>query len=316
MTTDQRFILTRSAGNATRSPPSAPPPVPPTQAKAAEGGCGCGGAARPRPPSFPEVRVNGVEIDAQAIARELQHHPAADPLEAWTAAVRALVVRRLLAEEARRLALVATPETDGTALETEEEALVRILLEQVLQPATPDPAECRRFYDSQSGRFRTPDLFEAAHILIEPETDDEAGWMNAEALARRLSAEIGDSRTAFVQAAREHSSCPSAQQDGSLGQVRRGELMPAVQAALEDTDPGTNRAEPVRSRFGWHLLRLERRIPGRTLPYDAVSGRILDMLDARAWALAAGQYVSELAGKATIEGIELAPPESGPCAAC
>lgn len=315
MTTDQRFILTRSAGNATRSPPS-PPPVPPTQEKAAEGGCGCGGAPRPRPPSFPDVRVNGVEIDAQAIAHELQHHPAADPLEAWTAAVRALVVRRLLAEEARRLALVATPEIDGTALETEEEALVRVLLEQVLQPATPDPAECRRFYDSQSGRFRTPDLFEAAHILLEPETDDEAGWMNAEALARRLSAEIGDSRTAFVEAAREHSSCPSAPQDGSLGQVRRGELTPAVQAALEDTVPGTNRAEPVRSRFGWHLLRLERRIPGRTLPYDTVSGRILDMLDARAWALAAGQYVSELASKATIEGIELAPPESGPCAAC
>lgn len=315
--TTARFVLTRSSGQR----PPAPAPSPPPAASAAPAG-GCGhhhhGApqARPAVPSFPDVRVNGVEIEASAIARELQHHPAEDPVEAWTQAARALAVRELLLQEARRRGVAADPDDDGGVRESEEEALVRALLEQALAPAEPDEAECRRLYESQRERFRTPDLFEAAHILIEPESDDAAGWTAAEARARALRADIGDSRAAFVEAARAHSTCPSAQQDGSLGQVRRGELAPPVQAALEDTPPGTNRAEPVRSRFGWHLIRLERRIEGRDLPYEVVRDRLRDTLEARAWAVAAGQYVAELAAAAQVEGVELAAPQSSPCASC
>lgn len=303
-----RFVLTRSSGG--RPPPPAPAPTPPPRPA---GGCG---GPRPEAPSFPEVRVDGVEIAPEAIARELQHHPAPDPVEAWTAAARALVVRELLLRRARELGLQPDPEADGDGHEAPEEALIRALLAQELAPARPAEAECRRYYDGQRARFRTPDLFEAAHILIEPETDDEAGWAAAEARARRLLADIGDSRTAFVEAARAHSACPSAQQDGSLGQVRRGELAPPVQAALEDTPEGANRSEPVRSRFGWHLIRLERRIEGRELPYEVVRERIVDTLEARAWAVAAGVYVGELAAAARIEGVQLAEPVESPCAAC
>ena len=307
MTDAPRFVLTRSSGR------SAPPPVPPPTAKP-QGAC----SAPPRPPapSFPDVLVDGVEIEAEAIARELQHHPAADPVEAWTAAARALVVRELLMKRARQLGLSAEPEPDGDAHEAPEEALVRALLERELAPSEPDETECRRYYEGQRDRFRTPELFEAAHILIEPETDDAGGWAAAEARARRLAGEIGQSRPAFVRAARTWSTCPSAQQDGSLGQVRRGELAPPVQAALEDTPEGTNRTEPVRSRFGWHLLRLERRIAGRDLPYEVVSDRIRDTLEARAWAVAAGTYVASLAAAAKIEGVELAASTESPCAAC
>lgn len=315
--TATRFVLTRSSGRS--APLPGPPPAPrprPAPAAATDSGCGHAATPRPKPPTFPDVRVNDVEIAAEAIARELQHHPAADPAEAWTGAARALVVRELLLQEARRRAITPEPEDEGGVRESEEEALVRRLLEQALNPAEPGEAECRRLYEAQRERFRTPDLFEAAHILIEPESDDETGWAAAEARARALRADIGDSRAAFVAAARDHSTCPSSQQDGSLGQVRRGELAPPVQAALEDTPAGTNRAEPVRSRFGWHLIRLERRIDGRELPFEIVQDKIRDTLEARAWAVAAGQYVAELAAAARIEGVELAVPEQSPCASC
>lgn len=320
--TTARFVLTRSSGRKTAPPPPQPAPAQAqAQAQTAHTGA-CGHhhhgppPARPSVPDFPEVRVNGVEIEAAAIARELQHHPADDPLAAWTEAARALAVRELLLQEARRRAVEAESDEDGGVRESEEEALVRALLEQALVPAEPDETECLRLYESQRDRFRTPELFEAAHILIEPESDDEAGWAAAEARVQALRADIGDSRTAFVEAARAHSTCPSAQQDGSLGQVRRGELAPPVQAALEDTPPGTNRDEPVRSRFGWHLIRLERRIAGRDLPYEVVRDRLRDTLEARAWAVAAGQFVAELAAAAQVEGVELAAPQSSPCASC
>jgi peptidyl-prolyl cis-trans isomerase C len=75
-------------------------------------------------------------------------------------------------------------------------------------------------------------------VLIEPDGADDAAWAAAEAQARAPVAEIGDDPTAFAEAARAFSACPSAQQDGSLGQVRRGELVPPVQAALDALGDG------------------------------------------------------------------------------
>src|SRR3546814_11664165 len=57
------------------------------------GGCGGQEPMLPSPPSFGEVRVNGVEITPEAIAEEIQHHPAPDAATAWIAAARALADR-------------------------------------------------------------------------------------------------------------------------------------------------------------------------------------------------------------------------------
>jgi peptidyl-prolyl cis-trans isomerase C len=270
---------------------------------------GCGGPepAIPPPPSFGEVWVNGVEIEPEAIAREIQHHPAPDAETAWIEAARALAVRELLMQEARRLGLEAEPETDEAGrLEDEEDALVRGLLETAVRPEAPGEAECRRYYEAQQHRLRTPDLFEASHILIEPEGEDEAAWNAAEAHARGIAATVADDAKAFAEAARTFSKCPSAQQDGSLGQIRRGELAPSVQAGIEALAEGTTGREPVRSRFGWHVLRLQRRIEGQVLPFEIVRDRIADMLEARSWSLGAARYVAELAARSDVQGIVIA----------
>lgn len=278
----------------------------PVLPEACESG-GCGGTQEPReaPASFGEVSVDGVEIEPEAIAREMQHHPAASGEIAWQAAARALVLRELMLREARRLGLPAEPEEEGGARETPEDALVRRLLELRLSPARAGEAECRRYYDGHAERFRTPELFEASHILIEPQAEDEAAWEAAKARAHALVAELGDDPTAFAEAARKFSGCPTAQQGGSLGQVRRGELAAPVQAALEALpEGGTSMA---RSRFGWHVLRLSRRLPGRTLPFELVREKIADMLEARAWTVAAARYAAELAAQADVQGVLIDP---------
>jgi peptidyl-prolyl cis-trans isomerase C len=196
-------------------------------------------------------------------------------------------------------------------METDSDALVRTLLERAVQPEPPSEEECRRVYEAESRKFRTPALFEASHILIEVTGDDPADWARAESQARLIATEVGDSRESFTAAAREFSNCPSARQDGSLGQIRRGELAPVLQHALESLQPGTTARDPIRSRFGWHVLRLERRMEGRQLPFEIVRAKIADMLEARAWVMASGHYIAELARGASIEGIDLAPPEAG-----
>ncbi|HET9231982.1 MAG TPA: peptidylprolyl isomerase [Vitreimonas sp.] len=296
-----RFEVTHSRAGERPQPPPAP-------AAPAHGGCGHSRAG----PEFPAVLVDGVEIDPERIAQETQNHPTGDPAEAWREAARALVVRELLLSEARRLGLESEPEevSEGR-FETDDESLIRAALERSVTPASPTDEECQRLFDGMKSRFVTPTLFEASHILIEPDSADEAGWVAAEAEARAIIELVGDDAKTFAAIARERSKCPTAQQDGSLGQIRRGELAPPVQAGLEALSEGETGKAPVRSRFGWHVLRLARRIEGRALPYDVVEPKIRDMLEARAWAVSAAQFVADLAAKVRIEGVELTPPDAG-----
>jgi peptidyl-prolyl cis-trans isomerase C len=278
----------------------------PTMMSSCETG-GCGGGPEPLippPPTFGEVRVNGVEITPEAIAQEIQHHPAPDAETAWTEAARALAVRELLLQEARRLGMEAEPDQDEAGRsEAEDDALIRMLLEHAVSAAEPGEQECRRFYDAYPERFRTPDLFDAAHILIEPESDDEAGWAVAQQRASEIAEEVGSDPVAFATAARAYSGCASAQQDGSLGQIRRGELVDSIQRGLEMLSDGETGREPVRSRFGWHVLRLQRRLPGRTIPFELARDKIADTLEARSWSIQSARYVAGLAGRGTVEGI-------------
>lgn len=302
-------------------------PEPQMPAACSSGGCGggggttatihihkrVGGAADPgpaAPPAYVRVSVNGTVIAPEAIAEEAQQHPAPDPASAWRAAARALAIRELLLQEAQRLGVAARPEVDEAGRrEVDEEALIREVLDTQAAPAAPTREECLRVYEQRRERFRTPPLLEARHILVEPGSDDEAGWAEAQRQAAVIAQEVGDDPAAFAEAAQAFSSCPSKMQGGSLGQLQPGDLVPVVQSAIEALPEGTTGREPVRSRFGWHVLRLDRRIPARELPFELVEGRIADMLEARAWTLAAARYTATLAGAARLEGVSLGPDE-------
>jgi peptidyl-prolyl cis-trans isomerase C len=253
------------------------------------------------PASRKTISVNGVVIPRAAIAQETQHHPASKPLDAMRAATAALVVRELLLQEARRLTIPAEPASDGEGRrETEEEALVRGLVEHEVRTPDADEAACRRFYEQNRRRFRTPDLYEARHILLPANQADGAEL--AQAILARLAQEPG----AFAALALAHSACPSGKTAGNLGQIGPGQTVPEFEEALAGMTVGTIHAEPVPTRFGLHIVALDRRIEGRDLPFDLVRERIAAWMGEKVRRVAIHQYVSILAGKADIQGIDLA----------
>ena len=69
--------------------------------------------------------------------------------------------------------------------------------------------------------------------------------------------------------------------------------------------PGEMSAEPVASRFGHHIIRLDRKIEGRQLPFEQVRDRIADYLADRVNRQATAHYLARLASHAKIEGIAL-----------
>lgn len=259
---------------------------------------------------MPSLVIDGVELPEALIAQEIQNHPSASAAEARAAAAHALAIRALLIRRGQDLRLTPDPETDALGREeTPEEALARAVLETELSVATPSQAECLRLYESQRERFRTPPLTEASHILLEAEADGDAG---AQALADGLIAQLRQGLASFADLARTHSACPSgASAGGSLGQLRPGDLVGEVESALAGLQPGEVAASPVRSRFGWHVLRLDRRIEGRLLPFELVEDRIRLHLESRAWTAAATRYVADLAAAARTEGVAVSLSDDG-----
>ncbi|GAM01843.1 peptidylprolyl isomerase [Sphingomonas parapaucimobilis] len=252
------------------------------------------------------VVVYGVEIPERLIAAEAQHHAGPSIGDARRAAAEALATKALLLHRARELGLVAMPEVDARGCEeTEEAALVRAVLETDVEIATPTEAECRRVYDAQSDRFRVPKLYEAGHILIEPRSASDACWRDAEDAARALATKLAKGEISFAEAARDYSSCSSAALGGLLGQMRCGDLVAEVEEPLLALQSGTVASAPVRSRFGWHILKLERCVEAGILPFEVVEPGIRLHLESRAWLAAGARYVSGLAEAAAAKGIAL-----------
>jgi len=253
------------------------------------------------------ITVNGVTISRAVISREVQHHPAASSMSAWTAAARALAIKELLLQEARRTNVSAEPLSDGVGrTETEAEAVIRALIDRDVTTPEPDEDSCRRYYMQNRQRFRSPDIYHASHILFAACADDTDAYARARVDAEKTLAALTDNPAAFADLARLHSACPSGALGGNLGQITAGDTTPEFERALNHLEPGAMSAEPVATRYGHHIIRLDGKHPGRELPYELVASRIADYLRDSVRRRAIAQYIARLVSMARIEGIDLA----------
>lgn len=239
------------------------------------------------------IRVNDIEIGPGSIAEEMQHHPAPSADEARRAAAEALVVRELLRQEARAQGFGGGDDA------------VENLLEAAVSTPEPDEATCRRYYDNNKKRFRSPDLVEAQHILVAAAPDETEERATAKAKAEDLARRIAADPACFGTLARAHSDCPSKANDGHLGQIGRGSLVPELETYVFAMKAGETCPVPVASRYGWHVVRVLERSGGRELPFESVRAAIAAYLTEVSWRRAVSQYIALLAGRAAIAGIAL-----------
>lgn len=248
-------------------------------------------------PLMADVTVNGVAIAATLIAAEAQNHPApaGKPGLAWRAAARALALREALVQEARALGLQPDPaELEPGRIETEDEALVRALIEREVTPEPVDDAALRAHYDAHPDKFRSPPLWQAAHILLPA----DAGQ-----LAEALLADLNAAPARFAALAEQHSLCSSKASGGLLGQIGPGDTVPEFEAALRALTPGQIAATPVNTRFGLHLVRLDEAAEGAVLPFASVLPRLQAAAEKAAWVRAAQVYAEQVLARARITGL-------------
>ena len=146
--------------------------------------------SRPAPAPSKPISVNGHIISAGAITQEIQYHPASSPSVSWRRAAEALVLRELLRGEIQRNSVEVTPLVDERGRrETTEEAKIRALIEREVCVPIPKEGELRRYYEANQAKFRSPELFEARHILIAARASDAAAFALAREKALALASD-------------------------------------------------------------------------------------------------------------------------------
>jgi peptidyl-prolyl cis-trans isomerase C len=208
-------------------------------------------------------------------------------------------VGELLRQRAVALGLLAPELAGGDDI---DHAIERLLAEEVQVPS-PTEMECRRHYETHLKDFQSGDLVYARHILFQVTPLVRVPEIRAR--AERTLAEVLATPDRLSALARELSNCPSGQQDGNLGQIGRGDTVPEFERALFRLGPTGILREVVKTRYGFHIVAVDQRIPGETLPFAAAHDRVAERLKASVEERALRQYVSILAGEAEIVGADL-----------
>ena len=160
---------------------------------------------------------------------------------------------------------------------------------------TVTPAEIDKYYQEHATEFESPSQVRAAHILLKvPETGGSEAEDKAKAAVAEIISRVKRGED-FAKLARERSQDPaSAVNGGDLGFVGKGEMVPPFEEALFKLKKGELSPEPVRTPFGYHVIKVTDVKEGSKKPKEAVTAQISERLAAEASDRAARAKADEL----------------------
>jgi peptidyl-prolyl cis-trans isomerase D len=144
---------------------------------------------------------------------------------------------------------------------------------------TPSEDDIRDYYEGNLDEFNIPKTVEARHILIKADQDakaeqDESARKKAEEIFK-LAKEGQD----FAELARKYSEGPTKAKGGYLGTFRREEMVKPFSDKAFSMNAG-DISEPVRTDFGWHIIKVEKVNPAKTLSLGEAEADIRKKLKA------------------------------------
>ncbi|MFT4194569.1 MAG: peptidylprolyl isomerase [Ottowia sp.] len=244
---------------------------------------GAGDAVMVTGPAGPMTRA-----EVEAMVRDLV--PAAerprflaDP-DAVAGFARSLYAQRLLAADALKAGLDATPEGQAYLKQLRERALAELLLRERERAALPSDqvleSYARSDYKAKPERFRQPEQVRARHILlaVAPDGSNDAA---VKARAEKLLADLRGGAD-FAALARQLSADKgSAARGGDLGLFGRGKMVPEFDAAAFALRKPGELAGPVKTKFGYHVIELLERKPAELRPFEQVLPELREEVRAR-----------------------------------
>jgi peptidyl-prolyl cis-trans isomerase C len=198
-----------------------------------------------------------------------------------------LIDNQLFANAAEAAKLGDTPEFQKQLAYLRERALREQYFEKTLKGSI-SVDEAQKIYNARVADLKPEVEFAARHILVD-----------SEAKAKELRAKVFAGED-FAKVATENSSdTGSAKQGGLLGYFGMGQMVPEFEAAVAKMQKGEV-SEPVKSQFGWHVIKLEDRRNKAPPTFDQVKDTIMNSLAVRK----AQEASAALRGKAKVEYVD------------
>lgn len=182
-----------------------------------------------------------------------------------TQILNSLVDQELLVQEAEKSKLENSPEYKEAMAQYHRQLMSNLLVKSKLANKLTE-AEAKKYYDKNKHLFSTAQV-RAQHILLETEKE-------ALRVLKLTQAPDAD----FQALAEKHSKDPSAKNNrGELGYFGRDRMVAEFTEAAFTAKVGTV-VGPVRTAFGYHLIKVIERDPGKTLGYDEVELKVKSAL--------------------------------------
>ena len=180
-----------------------------------------------------------------------------------------VISMRLYALEGESKKLDEAPEFKAALENTRRAMLAQSAMREMIKDSKVTDDDAKKFYDSNASMFTQPERIHARHILVKPESEDVTAQIISE-----LKAGVS-----FDVLARKYSIDPgSASRGGDLGEFPKGVMVPEFEeAAFALKNPG-DISQPVKSQFGWHIIKLEAKIPASAAPFEQVKPQIMQEL--------------------------------------
>ena len=232
--------------------------------------------------------VNGYEIFMSDIMnRRQQLGPQAQqyPMQLlFNLILQDMITVRLVADEARKQGYDKESQLRRAISQIEDQILQRELMSRYVKDNLTDDAVKAR-YDQFLKENPPLDEVRARHILVETEEQ-----------ARAVIVRIGKGED-FARLARELSTGPSGKVGGDLGYFTREKMVPEFSAAAFELRPGDVTKSPVKTQFGWHVIKVEDRRTQDAPSYAQAEGQMREQVEEQL----TRKYVGELREKAKVE---------------
>jgi peptidyl-prolyl cis-trans isomerase C len=176
----------------------------------------------------------------------------------------------------------------------------KFIQENITKKLTVTPTEVTEYYNGHTADFKHPDLIRSSHILIA--IPESAGEEQKKALLQRAEtlAERARKGEDFAKLAKDNSMDASASQGGDIGLTQSGDLAPEYEAAAAKLKVGEI-SGVVKTRFGYHVIKLTDRKPAGTATLDEVRADLTEYLKNQKEEAEVDKLVKTLHGQAKVE---------------
>jgi peptidyl-prolyl cis-trans isomerase C len=236
------------------------------------------------------ARVNGVDIHQSDLAiaeEEIGSNVPSQPPEAKRDYLINFVANMiLLAKAAEAKNLADSTDFKQRMAFAHNKVLMEMLLQSTAKAALTDEA-MHKVYDEASKQMANEEEVHARHILVETEAE-----------AKAISAELKKGAD-FAQLAKQKSKDPGASEGGDLGYFTKDQMVPEFAEVAFKLDKGQI-SDPVKTQFGWHIIKVEDKRKRQIPEFDKVKDQIESFLERKAQ----GELVAKIRSEGKIERLD------------